>query len=303
MDLDPRRLLVLRAVALRGGIGDAARLLNLTASAVSQQLSQLERETGLSLLDRSQRRVALTHAGRLLADRAERIHRELDEAGRELALQGRRLSGPAVIASFSTVIRHLVAPAIPVLARSHPGLVPRVVELEGPPALRELRTGGVDLVIAEQDAALPEPRHKGLAVEHLTDEGYRLIVPSGWKPVPRSVRELAKRPWITGPPETASGQALERLAARHRFRPQRAHVCIEYPTVLALVAAGLGAAIVPALALGPDDTGSIRIAPVPVPGARRLSAWFRVSAEGAEPMVTALLAALREIARSRLPAT
>jgi DNA-binding transcriptional LysR family regulator len=300
MDLDPRRLLVLRAVALRGGVGEAARLLNLTASAVSQQLSQLERETGLALLDRSQRRASLTPAGQLLAVRAERIHRELEEAERELASAGRRLTGPAVIAAFSSVIRHLVAPAIPILAGSHPGLAPRVVELEGPPALRELRTGGVDLVVAEWDAGLPEPRHPGLAPVHLADEEYRLVIPSGWKPVPRTIRDLAARPWITGPPEMASGRALERLAQRHRFTPLRTHVCIEHPSVLALVAAGLGAAVLPALALGQEYREQVRVLPIALEGSRRLSAWHRATGQGPEPLAAAWIAALAEVARARL---
>ena len=77
MDIDPRRLRILRAVALRGGVTDAARLLNLTASAVSQQLMQLETEAGVSLINRNQRRVTLTAAGELLARWAERIEQSL----------------------------------------------------------------------------------------------------------------------------------------------------------------------------------------------------------------------------------
>uniref|UniRef100_UPI000AC3BA4A helix-turn-helix domain-containing protein n=1 Tax=Streptomyces scabiei TaxID=1930 RepID=UPI000AC3BA4A len=63
MELDPRRLRVLRAVALRGGVVDAAKVLHLTPSAVSQHLAQLEREVGQPLVDRSRRRAGLTPAG------------------------------------------------------------------------------------------------------------------------------------------------------------------------------------------------------------------------------------------------
>lgn len=299
MDLDPRRLMILRAVALRGGVTDAAQLLHLTPSAVSQQLSQLEREVGISLLDRSQRRVGLTAAGQLLAARAERIDQELTEAKRELTALSGRLSGPAVIASFSTVIRHLLVPAIQILARTHPDLQPRAIELEGPPALRELRTGCVDLVIAERDGGLADPKHTGLNAKHLADDGYRVVVPSSWVPAPRSMRDLTSRPWIAGPPETASGQALERLTAKHAFTANRAHLCIEYPTVLSLVAAGLGAAIVPTLALGGEYADLVNVTMIPITGFRRLTALYRASESGPEPLVLALIAAVSEAVQAR----
>src|SRR5437764_523313 len=67
--LDVSRLRLLREVGLRGTIAGAARSLGLTASAVSQQLAQLEREAGTPLVDRSPRGAALTGAGRILAER------------------------------------------------------------------------------------------------------------------------------------------------------------------------------------------------------------------------------------------
>ena len=130
MELDPRRLRVLRAVALRGGMAAAAQLLHLTPSAVSQQLAQLEREVGQPLIDRSRRTASLTPAGQVLAARAERIEQELTEARRELTELNGRLSGPVTIAAFSSAVCHLVVPALRELATSHPDLEPEVVELE-----------------------------------------------------------------------------------------------------------------------------------------------------------------------------
>jgi DNA-binding transcriptional LysR family regulator len=299
MELDPRRLLVLRAVALRGSITDAGRLLHITPSAVSQQLTQLEQEVGVPLLDRSQRRAALTQAGSLLAARGERIAQELAGARDELAALSQRFTGTATVATFSTVIRHLFVPAQRDLARSHPGLQLRAVELEGPPALRELRTGGVDLVVAERDSAEDPPRHPGLAWVTLTEDGYRVVVPAAWQPTPRSMRELASRPWISSPPEGAASGVLDRLAERSQFSPLRAHVSLEFPTVLALVAAGLGAAIVPGLALGRECLDQVRIAPIPTGAARSLDAWYRSAGSDPEPLAACLIAALRAAAEAR----
>lgn len=299
MELDPRRLRVLRAVALRGGVVDAAALLHLTPSAVSQQLAQLEREAGLPLVDRSRRRVGLTAAGRLLAARAERIEQELTAARRELAELSGRVSGPVVIAAFPTAICHLLVPALRALSRTHPELRPRVLDLEGPEALHELRTGGVDLVIAEHDVDGPEPapRHHDLFADRVADDDYRIVVPAGWPGRPGSIRDLAERPWVSGPPGSACGRALDRIATEYGFAPERAHICLEFPAVLALVAAGLGAAVVPTLALRQSPLGSVSTLALPVAGQRRITALRRASRSGPEPVGDSLVAELQAVAR------
>jgi len=295
MELDPRRLRVLRAVALRGGVMEAARLLHLTPSAVSQQLTQLEREVGVALLDRSRRRISLTAAGQLLAARAERIEHELAEARQELTALSGRVSGRVVVASFPTALCHLLVPAFATLARTHPDVRPSAIELEGAAALHELRTGGVDVVISEGDGA--EPVHAGLASAAVAEDGYRIAVPSSW-PLPRAVRDLAGQPWVAGPPESACGQALDRLAAKHRFTPNRAHVCLNFPGVLALVAAGFGAAILPGLALSDVPAGAVTVTALPVGGSRRLTAVCRAPRSGPEPVTAVLIDALDTAAKS-----
>lgn len=298
MELDPRRLRVLRAVALRGGVVDAAKVLHLTPSAVSQHLAQLEREVGQPLVDRSRRRAGLTPAGRLLAARAERIEQELAEARRELAELTGRATGPVAVAAFSSAVCHLLVPALDALTRTHPGLEPRVIETEGPDALRELRTGGLDLLVVEYDGADPAPdeQWRDLASAPVADDEYRVITPADWEPAPRSVRDLADRPWVAAPPETACGRALERISAQYDFTARRAHVCREFPTVLSLVRAGLGAAVVPTLALTDAPTETIALPPAPVAGHRRIAAVHRPTRSGPAPLTSALIEALQKSA-------
>ncbi|WP_200302489.1 LysR family transcriptional regulator [Streptomyces adelaidensis] len=300
MELDPRRLRVLRAVALRGGVVDAAKVLHLTPSAVSQHLAQLEREVGQPLVDRSRRRAGLTPAGRLLAARAERIEQELAEARRELAELTGRSTGAVTVAAFSSAVCHLLVPALDALARTHPGLEPRVVEAEGPQALRELRTGGLDLLVVEYDSDDPDPDERGrgrdLASAPVADDEYRVITPAEWSPAPRSVKDLADRPWIAGPPDTACGRALARISTQYGFTPRRVHTGLEFPTVLALVRAGLGAAVVPTLALTDAPADTVALPTVPMAGHRRIAAVWRAGRSGPEPRTTALVEALREAA-------
>ncbi len=298
MDLDPRRLRILRAVALRGGVTDAARLLNLTASAVSQQLSQLELEVGISLINRTQRRISLTPAGEMLALRAERIEQELAEAKVELSAFSDLVSGSVTIVGFETVIRYLLVAAMHMLARTHPNLHPRVIEeVDESKGLRELRTGGVDILITEREDHHPEPHYHDLVVRPLADDEYRIVVPASWAPIPNSVRDLTDLPWVVGPPESACGQAFKRLTEKHQFAPQCAHICNEFPTMLSLVAAGLGAAILPTLALMGHNSETITVTTIQSSCSRRLSIVHRAPRLSPEPRVTTAVAAIEEAAR------
>lgn len=277
----------------------AAEALHLTASAVSQQLMLLEREVGLALVDRSQRRVSLTPAGGVLAGYAERIEEELAEARRELIHFTERLAGPVTIAAFPTVIRHLLVPALGVLAEHHPQITPRIHELYGPPALQELRLGGVDLAVTEWDADKPFAPQPSIVAHPLHVDEYRIVAPPDWKRIPRGLADLGEVPWVAGPPDQACGHALERLAAAGGFTPRRVHVIEEFPPTLALVAAGHGVAIVPSMALLEVPVGEVVVTGIPDVGSRRLDAVTRLSRTRSgepDPVQAVVIAALREAA-------
>ncbi len=254
----------------------AAEALFLTPSAVSQQLAQLEREVGLALIDRSQRSVSLTPAGRVLAGYAERVEEELAEAKRELTRFTERLAGPVRIAAFPTVITHVLVPAMRELAVRHPSITPTIHEIYGRPALQELRLGAVDVLITEQDMGLPVLSQPSLRTRLLYVDEYRIVLPPGWSDPPSTVDEVLRRPWVAGDPNQACGQALERLAGLHGVEPRKVHVITEFGPTLALVAAGHGVAIVPELALLDVPEGEVRVSDIRDVGARRLDAVTRV---------------------------
>ncbi|GAA2382218.1 LysR family transcriptional regulator [Dactylosporangium salmoneum] len=291
MDLDPRRLAVLAAIARRGTLAGAAAALHVTPSAVSQQLAQLEHSVGRPLVDRTGRRAVLTAAGRALANRAEAIARELAEAERELAAMSGRAAGLVRVAAFPTVIRHLLVPAMARLAAEHPDVTCAITELDGAPALRELRLGGIDVTITERDAVRGTEPRRQVTVVPLCEDPYRVVVPVDWPPV-HSYADLADRPWVVGPPSSTAGEVLDRLGRERGFTPRRAHSCVDYPAVLALVAAGHGATIAPDLALRGMDRAGVTVTGLAGAGARRLDA--HVTAGRAQlPAVEAVLECLK----------
>src|SRR5262249_35611315 len=133
MSLDPRRLMALRAVDRHGGVCGGAEVLRVSPSAISQQLAALERDAGVALIDRSrrggQRPVELTAAGRRLAGYAAQLGQVLDEAEAEMAAFAGAAVGPVTVAAYFTVLGGYVGPALARLARTHPGIPARVIEV------------------------------------------------------------------------------------------------------------------------------------------------------------------------------
>jgi DNA-binding transcriptional LysR family regulator len=277
MQLDPRRLAVLRAVAEAGGVLAAAQVLNLTPSAVSQQISRLEEGAGVALLDRSRlggrRAATLTAAGRLLAGHAERLAEVLAEAENDLAALTGRASGPVTVGAFPTAVSSLVAPAAAALATVARQVQVHIRQVEVTPGLPQLRAGALDLLLTDGDPAEAVTRTPWLRHRWLLADPYRVVVPAGWGPV-AGLAGLAHRPWVDGPADSTARRVLDRLAAAHGVALLRRHECLEFPAALGLVASGLGAAVVPALALTGDLAG-VRVLHFPEVGVRHIGLLYR----------------------------
>src|ERR1700754_533721 len=129
--LDLRRLRLLREVDARGTVHAAARALDYTPSAISQQLAVLEREAGAKLLERSGRNVRLTDAGRVLVRHAASLLDGMEAAEAELAeVAAGRPAGVVRVSAFQSAFLRIVAPAMATLARSHPDVRVEATEVE-----------------------------------------------------------------------------------------------------------------------------------------------------------------------------
>ncbi|WP_159793207.1 LysR family transcriptional regulator [Puerhibacterium puerhi] len=296
MPTDPRRLSFLLAVHRAGGVLAAAELLHVTPSAVSQQIARLEAEEGFPVLDRGPRGVTLTPAGRVLAEAAERIEAELVEAHQAIAALGEGVSGTVKIGSFQTAIRAVVAPALGELAERYPAVEISVMEHEPAEALRMLRAGDVDLVVLERDSDVDAPAPRGSHDVPLLDEPWRLIVPAGY-PAPERVDDLADATFVAGEPGTASDRALQRLARTLGTTFTTRHSFYDFDTAIALVAAGQGVAMLPALALEADSVDGVQVVRLAGLGSRRLMLRHRATRHEPSPAVRAVVDTMVEIAQ------
>jgi molybdate transport repressor ModE-like protein len=268
MHLDPRRLLVLRAVRRTGSIQAAATALRLTPSGLSQHLTRLESETGLCLVDRTRRgggrAVRLTDAGLALAGRADSLAGALAEAGREVDRLRESSPGAVRVGGFATALTRLAVPVTVELSVSDPALRAEIVEVDEPEGLDRLRLGELDLLLGARETDRTGPPGD-LAEEDLCRDHYRVVVPELWDHAGRTggIEELLAGPWVTSPPDHPTSRILHRLRLEHRVTPGLQHVCTESRTRLALVAAGLGASIVPDLTLAALPAAGVAVRPGP----------------------------------------
>jgi DNA-binding transcriptional LysR family regulator len=330
--LDVTRLRVLVAVARHGSVTAAARELNYAQPSVSHHLARLEAETGVKLIQRAGRGIRLTDAGRLLADRAAEVLGRLDAAENELAAHAGLRAGRVRLAAFPSALGTIVPAAAAMLRAEHPSMDLRLTEAEPPEALRMLRAGYVDVALVfrhcqEQAPAdpltSPGPEEEGTRGRLLLDEPIHLVTRAHAAPAATGGPGAAGP--ARAPGRTGAGQDGADLAryAGHRwiagcdrcrvnlitqcslagFTPKIAFTTDDYVAVQALVAAGLGVATLPDLALRAARHPAIRTAELP--GARR-HVFALLYGEPPDPPVTmrlidALSAAAGALAAAAAP--
>src|SRR5918997_2269282 len=289
--LDVRRLRLLSELARRGTIAEVARVVGYTPSAISQSLARLERELGVALLERDGRRVRLTPAATGLVARTDRVLAELDAAAAELAAEHGVVSGSIVIGAFPSAAAWLVVPAVRDLRARHAELECTVLEHEPEDGIPLLRSGALDVLVSEHyDDVAPAPVG-GLEEHRLLSEPLLLVVPGDrFVAEPVDLRELADAPWIAGLAGTQFATALEHACRAAGFAPRVVHRADDATLHHALVAAGLGIGLLPALACaGAEGVRYARLEPAPP--RRHVAALVRRGAKR-RPAVAAALAAL-----------
>ncbi|HEY6555109.1 MAG TPA: LysR substrate-binding domain-containing protein [Vicinamibacteria bacterium] len=256
--LSLERLRTLHAVATHGSLNAAAQFLNVTTSAVSQAISKLEEEVGEQLLERRGRGVGLTDAATLLSAHAARALSMLAEAEAELDARRGQVAGQLTVGAFATGARGLAPAVLRLMNEAHPDLLITLHEMEPDRSIPLLDRGVVDLVVAQDWANAPLALPEGLVKAPLLDDVADIALPSGHRLAAHrtiALDDLAGEPWITWPSGSICHDWLMQTLRRHGHDPIVRHTAIEYATQLALVAAGLGASVLPRLGRGAVPAG------------------------------------------------
>ncbi|MET9696162.1 LysR family transcriptional regulator [Streptomyces sp. NPDC006529] len=293
--LDLSRLRALHAVSVHGSVAGAAAALGFTPSAVSQQIAKLERETRTTLLERRGRGVALTDEARHLAATAQELLGIVERAETTLEERRGQPSGLLRVAAFASAARGLLPGVLAELADRYPALEVRLTEVDPHLSVDLVTRGVTDLAVAHDWDIAPLPVPDGVEQAVIGDDLCDLLVPAAHPFAARAVvrrADLVGERWICQPPGRVCHDWLVRTLRAVGSEPDVAHVAEENHTLVALVAAGLGIAVVPRLGSGPLPPGVVAAPLRPAPS-RRLHALWRAGA-ARRPAITAAVRALRE---------
>lgn len=281
-------------MAVHGSVGRAAASLGFTSSAVSQQISKLERETRTVLLERQGRGVVLTDAARELAATAQRVLALVEQAEVTLEEQRGQAVGRLLMAAFATGARGLLPGALADLRAGCPELDVRLLETDPYLAVELVSRGEVDLGLVQDWPTVPLPVPEGLSRLALGEDPVDLLLraehPLAELTVVPVARLLGQR-WISVPPGNICHDWLVRTMREVGEEPDVVYQVGEFETQIALIGAGLGIGLVPRLGRGALPPGVVARPVVPEP-ARRVFAVWRTQASR-RPAITAALAAMR----------
>jgi DNA-binding transcriptional LysR family regulator len=294
--LELRRLHVLHQLAQHGTVTAAAEAMHLTGPAVSQHLAALEREAGAKLVEKHGRTLALTPAGRLLVSHAEVVLNDIAAAESALAALTTQGAGVVRIAAFPSAARVLVPPAWAALAGGTVTL--RLLEQEPELSVESLRRRDVDMAIVHGYTLLPRQVPTHCDEHHLLDDPVLLAVPPSVAAERglaagdvASLADFAGLPWLAPNEDVSCHEITARACGAAGFVPDTVAHATDFAVLTALVAAGVGVALVPALAL-PADVCGVSLHPLAEPVTRKVFALTRAGS-ATRPDLRLVLAQLR----------
>lgn len=290
--LDVRRLKLLWELERRGTVSAVAKALNYSSSAVSQQLTLLERELGTPLFTRSGRRLELSAAALELVAQTETVLAAIEHA--EHAVNGLQshLTGTLRVASFQTAMLSLIPRAIQKMREQHPEVRVEIMQYEPETGMRETWLRGFDLVIAEQYPGHAPEHFSGLDRKPLLHDRIHLALPAKDNSSAELLRvkqlsDTAELPWVMEPRGAASRHWAEQACRVAGFEPDVRFVTADLQAHLQLVASGNAVSLLPGLVHLGNQTQRVRLRPLPDQPHRTVFTAARVASR-ANPALRAL---------------
>ncbi|MDE3132234.1 MAG: LysR family transcriptional regulator, partial [Acidobacteriota bacterium] len=230
-----------------------------TQSAVSQAIARLEAETGAALLVRDRRGVRATAAGTTLLQHADTILAQVQSAEDDLAAVLGVRGGRLRIASFPSAGSTLIPQAVAAFRRLHPGVELSLAEGEPEEIAPRLRAGEFDLALLFEFPG-EEPHFKGLAATPLIHDPLWVALPVAHQLARKhhlALTHLRDEDWVQTSAHSACARRVVSVCREAGFEPRVSFQSDDYDTVQGLVAAGVGVALIPRLALSHRQPGLV----------------------------------------------
>jgi len=232
-----QHLETLLAAADTGSFAAAADRVGVTQSAVSMQMKSLEEALGVSLFDRSRRPLALSEAGLALLPKARELVRLADELRAQAA--GASLAGRLRLGVIPTAATGLVPDVLARLTARAPELQIRLESGLSGELTRRVVSGMLDAALVTEAAALP----RGLVSHPVLEEALVVVAPAGTSG--EAVALLRAHPFIRFNRRAGVGRLIDAALRRRRIHVRETMELDSIEAILAMVAHGLGVAVVP----------------------------------------------------------
>lgn len=291
--MELRQLRSAITIARRLSFTAAAEELAVAQPALSQQIAALERELGVRLFDRTNRRVALTDAGRAFVARAERIVADVDAAGEEMSAFAGGLRGRVVVGAYQSFAEYTLPKLLGRFHAEHPGIEVALREGMADALLAALHAGTLDVFVGDMTVSVLATQ--GFRAEPLYEDELVIAVAARHPLAARGrirIEELRNESFVIFRPGSTMTARLNALARDAGFEPRVAFESEDSLTVRSLVAEGLGVALYPR-AIGNTPGPNVALLSVaPQPILRTMSLVTRAEQHG--PAVSGFIAFIRE---------
>jgi DNA-binding transcriptional LysR family regulator len=299
--LNATRLSIFREVIDRGSFSAAADALSYSQSAVSQAIATLEGELGVSLIERNRGGVRPTAAGAALVGHVGGILAQIETAETEIETIAAGRGGRLRAASFPTAGATLMPQAIAAFRASHPGVEVTLAEGEPEEIAPRLRAGEFDLVLLFEFEGAGERLGAGMKRFELLEDPLHLALREDHPLAGRkklALEDLREGSWVQTSASSPCARHVVRSCNAAGFEPRVSFESDDYQTVQGLVAAGVGVALIPQLALS-TVRPEIRVRALhPNSPVRKVFA-ATPRAAAVTPAVATMLDVLREVSRIR----
>jgi DNA-binding transcriptional LysR family regulator len=296
--LNVGRLKVLTEVVNQGSFSAAAEALAYTQSAVSQAIARLEEETGTTLVVRDRNGVRPTAAGSTLVEHAETIFAQIEAAETDLAAVLGVRTGRLRMASFPSAGATLMPLAIATFRERHPDVTLTLAEGEPEEIAPRLRAGEFDLALLFGFPGVKERPTAGVRTVSLFDDPMHVALPATHPLVAKhelTLVDLRDEDWVQTSAASPCARHVVRSCLAAGFEPNVTFESDDYETVQGLVAAGVGVALIPRLALRRVRFGIVVRELAPQSPTRKIMA-ATVGGAGVAPAAKTMLRVLAEVA-------
>lgn len=258
--LNPIHLRTLSVVLRTGSFAEAARHLGYTGSAVSQQISALERQLRTPLFERDAHSIRATPAAEFIAARSSTALGALEALADDVSLLTEGAVGRLRIGSFATASERLLPDALSSFQTSHPRIEVHLDEAEPDELMPLLESREIDAALVYRYNLVPKAWPRAIVTRRAIREDL-LLVRAGHAandgPVEVDMADLADETWISTREGTAGSAMLRHLCRTAGFEPHVSYRSNNYGLIQGLVRARLGIAVVPALGLQPGPGLSV----------------------------------------------